>query len=204
MWDNRETGSDFSVWLRVGFKMRGSFHSIFKKAKMSHLIEVKRRFKDVGSTTGFIVDFSEPLVLFHTLDTDAFLLNGYTMIRREDITETRVFSKAEYWQVRAVRHFDLKPMRPAGISVASLPALLKSVANNYPLITLHPEQTKPDICFIGQLVSMTERTFTIEDLDSNGEWRGPRRMKFSDVTRVDFGDGYAGALAATAPKRAKD
>ena len=48
---------------------------------------------------------------------------------------------------------------------------------------------------------MTQRTFTIEDLDSHGEWSGPRRMKFSDVTMVDFGDGYAGALAATAPER---
>lgn len=75
--------------------MGASFHSIFKKAKMKHLFEVKRRFKDVGSTTGFIVDFSEPLVLFHTLDTDSFRLNGYTMIRKEDLTKYRVFSKAE-------------------------------------------------------------------------------------------------------------
>lgn len=183
--------------------MRGSFHSIFKKAKMRHLFEVKRRFKNVGSTTGFIVDFSEPLVLFHTLDTDTFQLNGYTMIRKEDITKYRVFGKTEYWQVRAVRYFHLKPMRPTGVSVTSLPALLKSVTEHYPLITLHPERTNPDVCFLGQLVSTTERTFTIEDLNSNGEWSGPRRMRFSDVTRVDFGDGYAGALAATAPKRAK-
>jgi hypothetical protein len=81
--------------------------------------------------------------------------------------------------------------------------LLKSVTEHYPLTTLHPERTRPDVCFIGQLVSMTARTFTIEDLDSNVEWSGPRRMKFSDVTRVDFGDGYAGALAVTAPKTVK-
>ncbi len=102
--------------------MNASFHSIFKKAKMRHLFEVKRRLKDSDSTTGFIVDFSDSLVLFHKLDTDTFQLNGYTMIRKEDITKYRVFSKAEYWQVRAVRHFQLKPMRPAGIPVASLPA----------------------------------------------------------------------------------
>lgn len=183
--------------------MSASFHSIFKKAKMKHLFEVKRRFKDVGHTTGFIVDFSDSLVLFHTLDTDTFRLNGYTVIRKEDITKYRVFSKAEYWQVRAMRHFHLKPMRHVGVSVTSLPALLKSVTEHYPLITLHPEKIKPDVCFVGQLVSMTERTFTIEDLNSSGEWSGPRRMKFSDVTRVDFGDGYTSALAVTAPKRAK-
>jgi len=48
---------------------------------------------------------------------------------------------------------------------------------------------------------MMEKTFTIEDLNSNGEWSGPRRMKFSDVTRIDFGGGYEEALAVTAPKR---
>lgn len=183
--------------------MSASFHSIIRKAKMKHLFEVKRRLKNTGKTIGFVVDLSDSLVLFHALELDSFRLNGYTVIRREDISEYRVFTRAEYWQVRAVRHFRLKPMRPAGVSVSSLPELLKSVAERYPLITLHPEKTKPDDCFIGELASMTERTFTIEDLDSNGEWSGPRRMKFSDVTRVDFGGGYEGALAATAPKRTK-
>ncbi len=183
--------------------MSVSFNSIFKKAKMRHLFEVKRRLKDAGRTTGFIVDFSDSLVLFHTVNMDTFRLNGYTVIRREDISHYRVFSKPEYWQVRAMRHFRPSPMPPEGISVASLPELLKSVAEHYPLITLHPEKTKPDVCFIGPLVSMTERTFTIEDLNSSGEWTGPRRMKFGDVTRVEFGGGYEAALAVTAPKRAK-
>lgn len=183
--------------------MSVSFNSVFKKAKMKHLFEVKRRLKDTGTTTGFIVDFSDSLVLLHTFDTDTFRLNGYSVIRKADISHYRVFSKAEYWQFRAVRRFRLRPMQPAGISVASLPELLKSVAEHYPLITLHPEKTKPEVCFIGTLASMTERTFTIEDLNCNAEWSGPRRMKFGDVTRVEFGGGYEAALAVTAPKRAK-
>ena len=64
--------------------MSVSFNSIFKKAKMRHLFEVRRRFKDAGTTTGFIVDFSDSLVLFHTLETDTFRLNGYTVVRKED------------------------------------------------------------------------------------------------------------------------
>ena len=181
--------------------MSASFRSIFKKAKMRHLFEVERRLKNVGSISGFIVDFSDSLVLFHTLETDTFRLNGYSVIRTEDISHYRVFRRAEYWQVRAVSHFCLKPIRPAGISLTTVPDLLKSIAKHYPLITLHSEKANPDVCFIGALTSMMERTFTIENLDCNGEWGGLRRMKFSDVTRVDFGGGYENALAATAPKR---
>lgn len=181
--------------------MNRAFRSVFQKAKMRHLFQVKRRIKDVCSTTGFIVDFSDFLILFHQLDMDTFRLNGYTVIRTEDIGHYRVFCKAEYWQFRAVKHFRLRPVPPVGVSVASLPELLKSVAERYPLITLHPEKNKSDVCYIGPLVSMTELTFTIADLNCSAEWTGPRRMRFSDVTRVEFGGGYEKALAVTAPKR---
>ena len=180
--------------------MSASLHSSLKRSKTEHLFQVKRRLKNVGSTTGFIVAFSESLILFHTLDMDTFRLNGYTALREEDISQYRFFTKADYWQFRAVRHFHLKPIRPAGISVSSVPELLKSVAKRYPLMTFHPEKKKPDVCYIGPLVSMAEHTFTIDDLDCNGEWSGPRRMKFSEVTRIDFGGGYEQALAVTAPK----
>ena len=152
---------------------------------------------------GFIVGFSDELILFHVLGTDTFGLNGYSAIRTADVKDYRDFNKDEFWQNRATRHFKLSPVRPAGILLTSVPELLASLSKQYPLITIHPERTKPGICYIGPLLSMTEATFTIDDLDCNAEWTGPRRLKFTDVTRVDFGGGYEEALAATAPKRQK-
>jgi len=152
---------------------------------------------------GFVVGFSEDLILFHALGTDTFRLNGYTAIRTEDVRDYRDFNKDEFWQNRAARHFKILPVRPAGISLTSVPELLASISKRYPLITIHPERTRPGICYIGPLLSMTEATFTIDNLDCNGEWSGPRRLKFRDVTRVDFGGGYEEALALTAPKRRK-
>jgi hypothetical protein len=184
--------------------MSRSFLSVLKKAKTTDLIEVKRRLKDVYTTIGFVVDFSDSLVLFHVLDTNMFQLNGYAAVREQDISHYRVLSKSEYWQCRAIKHFGLRPVRPDGILVASLPDLLKSVAKHYPLIVIHPERKKPDVCYIGPLISMTERTCTIEDLDCNAEWTGPRRIRLEDVTRVEFDGGYENALAATAPKRPKN
>jgi hypothetical protein len=192
-----------SLTSKLGLSMSEPLQSTLERFKIGHLVQVKRRLKDVGTTTGFVVALSDSLILFHTLDMDMFRLNGYTALRDEDISHYRGFTKAEYWQFRAVRRFHLKPVRPVGISVASLPELLMSVSQHYPLITLHPEKKKPDVCYIGSLVSMTEHTFIIEDLDCNGEWSGPRRMKFSDITRVDFGGGYEEALSVTAPKQPK-
>jgi len=152
---------------------------------------------------GFVVGFSDDLILFHVLGTDTFRLNGYTAIRTEDVKDYRDFNKDKFWQNRAARHFKISPVRPVGISLSSVPALLASISKRYPLITIHPERTRPGICYIGPLLSMTEATFTIDNLNCNAEWTGPRRLKFSDVTRVDFGGGYEEALAFTAPKRRK-
>jgi len=184
--------------------MHARFKSILTKHQMKHLFQIKRDLKDVASTMGFVVDFSDSLILFHVLEMDTFRLNGYTVVREQDVREYRFFAKPEYWQFRAVRHFRLQPARPAGISVATLPELLTSVARRYPLMTLHLERKDPDACYIGPLVKMTDRTFTIADLDCNAEWTGPRRMRFSDITRVDFGGGYETTLAVTAPKRRRD
>ena len=65
-------------------------------------------------------------------------------------------------------------------------------------MTLHVEKTKPDVCYIGPVVSVTEKMVVIEDLDCNAEWSGLRRMRLADITKIDFGGGYEEALAKTA------
>lgn len=181
--------------------MNASWPSILKRHSGRHLFEVRSRIKGSGRTMGFVVGFSENLILFHVVNMDDFRLNGYNVIRIDDVKEYRAFDKSEFWQSRAVRRLRLKPVRPIGISLSSFPELLESITKRYPLITLHLEKTKPKLCYIGPLLSMAKATFTIDDLDSNAEWSGPRRFKFKDITRVDFGGGYEKALAATAPKR---
>jgi hypothetical protein len=183
--------------------MSVSLSSMLKRHCGRHLFQVVRNIKGSGRMAGFVVDFSECFILFHVVDMDAFRLNGYSVIRRADVRKHRAFDKREFWQYRAVRRFKLTPVRPAGVSLVSAPLLLGSIDEQYPLFTIHPERTKSDVCYIGHLLSMNAGTFTIDDLNSNAEWSGPRRLKFKDVTRVDFGGGYENALAATAPKRPK-
>jgi len=183
--------------------MSASWRSILKRRCGKHLFEVRSAIKGAGRTMGFIVGFSDDLILFHVLGTDIFRLNGYTAIRTEDVKDYRDFDKGKFWQNRAARHYKLEPVRPVGVLLTSVPELLASISKRYPLITIHPERTGLGVCYIGPLLSMTKATFTIDGLDCNAEWTGPRRFKFTDVTRVDFGGGYEEALAATAPKRPK-
>jgi hypothetical protein len=178
-----------------------SLRSVLKRSRTFRLFEIQRGIKNIGSTIGFLVGFSDSLVLFHTLEMDTFRLNGYTAVRTQDISKYRVFDKASYWQFRSVRRLKLRPKRPLRISFNSFSELLKSVARSYSLVTLHLEKKNPDVCYIGALLSRTEDAFTTDDLDSSGEWTGPRRIQLSDLTKVDFGWGYEQALAVGAPKR---
>jgi hypothetical protein len=181
--------------------MSASWESIFRKPRIKNLFQAKRRPQKLGKISGFVVDFSKSLILLQRFDWNTFQLNGYSVIHCEDIASYRFFHKNEYWQFRAIRKFKLKPKIPAGISVSSLPSLLESVAKVFPLVTIHRDKINDQVCYIGKLTSVSQKTFTIEDLNCNAEWTGPRQFKFSDVTLVDFGGGYENALAVAAPKQ---
>ena len=173
--------------------------SILRKHRMKHLVELEMRPRKLGKLAGFVMHITDDMILLHGLEKDGFRLNGYYVVCQKMVGRYRVFSKPEYWQFRAIEHFRIKPKQPRGISLQSLPILLRSIAENYPLITIHREKIDSEVCFIGRLKNMAGTSFTLEDLDCNAEWSGPRRIKFNDVTRVDFGGGYESALAATAP-----
>ena len=196
-------GADFINQYCFGLIMSASWSSILKRRDERHLFEVRSAIKGAGRTVGFVVGFSDRLILFNVLDMDTFRLNGYSAIRLEDVKDYRDFNKDKFWLNRAARLFKLSPVRPRGILLSSVREFLASVSKRYTLITLHPERVKPDICYIGSLLTMTEATFTIDDLDFNAEWTGSRRLKFTDITRFDFDSGYEKALAASAPKQRK-
>ena len=164
-------------------------------------MQVRSRIKGAGSTRGFVVGVSDSLILIHEVNGDTFSLNGYSVVRCEDVKDYRVFDKREYWQNRAIRRLKIAPVALPEISLASVPALLASIDERFSLTAFHPEQKRPDICYIGRLLTMTDKTVTIDDLDSNAEWSGPRRIKLNDITRIDFGSAYEEALAVVAPKR---
>jgi hypothetical protein len=169
---------------------------------MRHLAEFKRGIKGAGTDTGFVVDFSDELILLHNVEWNTFSLNGYTAVRGEDISGYRFFDKADYWQYRAVAKFGLRGVRPVGISAESLEDLLTTASKRFTLVTIHPERRKPDVCYIGAVTAITGKTVTIENLTADAEWSGPRRINLRDITRVDFDSGYERALKATAPKAA--
>jgi hypothetical protein len=166
------------------------------KKKRQHLVQIKRRAGMLDSF-GFVVDAGDDLILLHHFDSEVFCLNGYDVIRQLDITSYCFFDDPRYWRFRALRRLKIRPTLPRNICLNSMPELLSSVSAGYPLLSVHREERERRTTYVGPIVSLSEKSFTIEDADYFGEWTGPRRMRYAGITRVRFDGGYLNASAMT-------
>ena len=181
--------------------MTSPHYKAFKKHVGKNLFQVERRPRSLSRVTGFVAGLSESLMLFHQFDWDTFSLNGYSVIPIADASDYRTFDRKKYWQHRAAQLRELKPIIPDAVSLIDWRELFESVAVRFPLVVVHTERKRPGVCYVGEVLDVSDSALKIHDLDCNCEWQKPRRFKFSDITMIEFGDGYSAALAATAPKR---
>jgi len=170
------------------------------KKKQRHMVQLIRSAVGMSNVFGFVVDATDDLVLVHFFDSEAFCLTGYDVLRQRDIRSYCFFDDPRYWRSRAVRRLKIRPTAPAGISLASIPELLASVAKRYPVLSVHHERRHRRTTYVGPIVSMGERSFTIEDANCYGEWTGPRRMRYDDITKICFDGGYLRAQAMTSQR----
>jgi hypothetical protein len=61
----------------------------------------------------------------------------------------------------------------------------------------------PSVCYIGTVASLTEKTVTMRMIDPDARWADAKRLRFENLTKVEFGGGYEEALAMVAKDRTK-
>lgn len=160
---------------------------------LNQVVDFKRPEIDDEWLRGFVLDYSDSLILLNVLDHN-FYLNGFSVIRSSDIAKYRTYDKDDYFLNQALRLKSIKPARKPKVDLGNWAVLLGTAQNSFPLLTIHREAISRDICYIGKLVSVTEKTFTLYDIDPDANWDRARRRKFADLTKVDFGGGYEDAL----------
>jgi hypothetical protein len=160
---------------------------------INQVVDFKRPKIDDEYLRGFILDYSDTLTLLNVLDSD-FYLNGFTVIRNSDITHYRTYDNEDYFLNRALRLKSIKARRKPAVDLTDWKTLLLSAQKLFPLLTIHREAISNEVCYIGKLVSVTEKTFTLYEIDPSAEWDRPYRRRLSDLTKVDFGGGYEDAL----------
>ncbi|MBE0543194.1 MAG: hypothetical protein IH623_17760 [Verrucomicrobia bacterium] len=178
--------------------MASSFQRDLKKLSR-HLVQIHRP-AGMPTVFGFVVGSSDELVLLHSFNSEVFCLDGYDVIRQCDIRSFCFFDDPRYWRYRAIRRLKIRPTPPRDVRLVSVQDLLSSISARYPLLSAHRETPRRHTTYVGPVISMAERSFTIEDADYFGQWTGPRRLRYADVTRVCFDGGFLRASAMTAQR----
>ncbi|MCU1233475.1 MAG: hypothetical protein JWP63_1442 [Candidatus Solibacter sp.] len=138
---------------------------------------------------GFALAWSADLTLVHTLDTAHYLLNGFTIFRNSDVKRWRTIPKDDFF-ARAARLHRLRPEVPSGVTVASMRDALASVGKAFPLLTIHREQTRRAVCYVGRFKTANQRSVTLTPISPEAEWEEEERYPLRDITLVEFDGAY--------------
>ena len=162
------------------------------------IVRIDRQPEIEDQIDGYVVGVSECFVMLHLLDPNFVNLNGYIVLRSDDVRRYRVRDDNDFFLNRALKLKGIRPALPAAIDLTSFGTLLESANKQFPLLTIHRELMDPDICFIGQVEKLTDKTVTLKEIDPGARWERVRRYNFRDITRVEFGGGYEDSLALVA------
>lgn len=154
--------------------------------------------EDGDHLTGFVVGVGPDLVALHQL-SHRVDLDGYTVVRLEDVAEHAVeFPSAPFYR-RALEMKGEAPVVPPGLDLSSLPAAVESVARHHPLVVLHFEDELPDEAAVGQVREVTDAGLHLVWITPRAEWEADDRLYgYASISRLEFAGEYERTLAMVA------
>ncbi|MEO6906784.1 MAG: hypothetical protein ABI210_02740 [Abditibacteriaceae bacterium] len=176
---------------------------LLKAIDLTQIVELDRTPEIKDRLEGYVVGMSELFLMLHLVDPEYINLNGYVVLRMDDIRRYRVRDDKDFFLNRAFKLKGVNSVPQPEIDLSSFPSLLSTANLAYPLINIQREIMDPDICFIGQLEKMTDKTVTLKEIDPAARWERIRRYRFEDITRIQFGGGYEESLALVAAYESK-
>ena len=155
------------------------------------LIAATRGF-DARVWRGFVVGLSDDWVLLHLLSGPTMKLNGYVALRTADLTE---IEDDESFAPLALKLSGERPKEQLDLLLLDLPGILSSATPLFPLLGIFREKLASGGCYIGKVGRLSRKKLTLRVVNRGGEWvEKPYRFRYKDITRIDLGDGYLGAL----------
>lgn len=171
--------------------MNVALHQILPDLQAPVVIE--RESLSDETISGFVVCVTDDLLLVHVID-DSLFLDGYSVIRTDDISDLYRLPDHESAARRAIHARGQMPVLPDDLVLVSLSTMIRSLQSIAPLVAIHCEVVENEICHVGKIVTVQDRQLTLLEIDPAGEWEGKETYDLAGVTRVDFGGAYERAL----------
>jgi hypothetical protein len=151
---------------------------------------IRKPHRKLERVTGFVVGVSDSLVLLHEMHPDWFSLNGYQCVRLRDVKYGEAVGGPDEFIGRAVLLRGLEPKAPGSIDLSSMRSLLQSAARRYPLVAVHSEISRPDVCYIGKVIKVGKRKLWMRTVETDASWGSTDRFRLDDISLVEFDSGY--------------
>jgi hypothetical protein len=155
------------------------------------LVDFRRAQIKADDLRGFALRASDSLILLQIVSDDVYL-NGFSIIRSEDITFLR-------WGNQTLRSWqdalpDNKSSASPSVDVESWESAIASILQIERLITFNLEAADHDACYIGRNVTLEQGVVVADEIHTDGKCDGQFTLRLEDVTRVDFGQAYERGL----------
>jgi hypothetical protein len=142
---------------------------------------------------GYIVDIGPKFFLLR-LVSDRIKYDGYECFRIADVSSLRPDPFADFVELALKKRREQFGPKPP-VMLDGIKELLLSAAQAFPLVTIHREEVDPDACWIGKLTGISRGRASLLEIGPDAIWEAsPTAYRLGEITRVNFGGDYEGAL----------
>jgi len=163
---------------------------LLQHQKTRDLISIRRNKIDANPIQGFVLASSEKLVaLQYVYD---FNLDGFMILRTEDITEVKC-SSTDKFQKSLLEKEGLLSRVPFGTNfdLQNWQSAISQLSLAYPLMILECESGNEKDFAIGQVVKTTKVGAWIRHFSGVSNWsEEPERLKYKDITSCQVDTNY--------------
>ena len=156
------------------------------------LARFTRRFEQ-GFARGYVLDVGPQFFLL-ALQSDQIRFDGFSCFRVADVKNLKPDPYAAFAEAALKKLREPMPKKPR-VSVATIEELLLSASSLFPLLTIHREKVKPDVCWIGKIEEIQRGQVSLLEIGPDAMWDAkPTWYKLNEITSVEFGGEYERAL----------
>lgn len=161
------------------------------------LVDFRRDRLNVGDLRGYLLDYSEELMLIGVV-SDFVRHDGYRIIAREDLTYLR-------WDTDILRGWRRAAISLAGevaegpkVDLEGWSGAIRSLDGVAELLTFHRHRLDSSTCYIALRFELREPWLIGDQLTSEATHDGRFAMLLEDLTQIDFGGSYEKGLSLAA------
>jgi hypothetical protein len=157
---------------------------------------------EVGFNHGYVLDVGKEFFFFATV-ADSMRFDGFQCVRMKDVRKFREDPHAEF-AVAALRARKESIARKPKVTLGSVAEILMSINKISSLVTIHRHKVKPDSCWIGRVIEVSDRELSLLEIGPDAKWdEKPTKYWLKDITEIEFGGGYEEALLLVGGKAPK-